>query len=134
MSPLRSTARLGIQRKRVFVPSGSQVLPWTTFAATVPPVTFAWYQRTAAEPEALAPQLPDAISGRRTVCETQTDSFAPIFEYCACAIARISSESSEFAGVGIVPTLALGQQVGAVCNSGPVKVEVEILSQSTWNL
>src|ERR671932_333634 len=135
MSPTRSTARLGIQRKKFFPPSGSHVLPWAAFAATVPPVTFSWYHRTAAFPPVVALQFVFvALSPRCTVCEPQTDSAPPMFEYCACAIARISSESRPLPGVGMSPTLAFGQHVGASCSSGPAKVDVEILSQSAWSL
>ena len=69
-----------------------------------------------------------------TVWATQSDSAPPRFEYCACAIARIASVSAAFAGVDALAGVAFGQQVGASCGCGPVNVEVEILSQSTWNL
>jgi hypothetical protein len=110
-------------------------LPWTTLAATVPPVTLSWYQRTAAAPVVGALQFVFvALSPRRTVCVTQSDSAPPILEYWACAIARIWSVSRLLAGVGALGTFAFGQQVGASWVSGPVKVDVEILSQSTWSL
>src|SRR5919199_3716797 len=135
MSPARSTATLGIQRWKTSLPSGSHVFPCTAFAATVPPFTFSWYQRTAAAPVVGALQVVlVALWPRRTVWATQTDSAPPMFVYCACAIARMSSGSRLFAGVGIGATLAFGQHVGPSWSCGPVRVDVETLSQSTWNL
>src|SRR5437763_13049586 len=132
MSPVRSTARLGTKRKNVFAPSGSKVAPWTTLAATVPPVTLAWYQRTVAFPPVGALQVVFvALTPRWTVWSTQIDSAPARFVYWACAMARIWSVSSEFAGVAALATLAFGQQFGSSWVSGPVKVEVETLSQST---
>src|SRR3954463_8319978 len=134
-SPARSTATLGMNRKNVFAPSGSYDLPWTVFGATVPPVTFAWYQRPVALPVVPALQVVFvALSPRRTVCATQSDSAPARFEYWACAIARIASVSAELAGVDAAGTSAFGQQVGASCVSGPVNVDVETLSQSTFSL
>ena len=65
---------------------------------------------------------------------TQSDSAPPRFEYCACAIARIESVSAELAGVEAFAASSFGQQSGASGASGPVKVEAEMLFQSTWNL
>ena len=105
------------------------------FAATLPPVTLAWYQRTVALPPVVALQVVFvALTLRCTVWSTQSDSAPPRFEYWACAIARIESVSAAFAGVEALDTAAFGQQFGASCVCGPVKVEVETLSQSTWNL
>ena len=56
-----------MKRKNVFAPSGSYVWPWTSLAATVPPVTLIWYQRVAAFPGVVAPQLAVGISPRSTV-------------------------------------------------------------------
>src|SRR5947208_4376581 len=135
MSPTRSTARLGMKRKNVFAPSGSKLEPWTTFAATVPPLTFAWYQRTVAFPPVMALQVVFvALTPRWTVWSTHSDSVPPRFEYWGCAIARIDRVSAAFAGVAALATAALGQQLGASCVNGPVNVDVETLSQSTWNL
>src|SRR4051812_39688174 len=100
MSPARSTARLGMKRKNVFAPSGSNVVPWTRFAATVPPLTFAWYQRTEPVLVFPPPHVAAVNSPRLTVCEAQSDSAPPMLEYCACAIARIPSVSAGLAGVG----------------------------------
>ena len=101
----------------------------------MPPVTFAWYQRTLALPPVAALQFEFvALTLRWTVWSTQSDSAPPRFEYCACAIARIASTSAEFAVVEALAGVAFGQQFGASCVCGPVNVEVEILSQSTWNL
>src|SRR5438093_8592639 len=135
MSPSLSTARAGIQRKNVFAPSGSNVAPWIVFAATVPPVTLSWYQRTVALPPVGALQFVFvALTPRSTVCETHSDWAPPMFVYWFWAIARIPSVSSALAGVATLAGNWFGQQLGASCVSGPVKVEVEILSQSTWSL
>src|SRR3954453_18455310 len=135
MSPTRSTARLGMKRKNVFAPSGSKVAPWTTFAATVPPVTFAWYQRTVALPPVTALQVVFvALTPRWTGGAIQTDSLPPMFEYWACAIARIASTSAALAGVEALAGVAFGQQFGASWICGPLKVEVEMLSQLTLSL
>src|SRR4051794_909552 len=135
MSPTWSTARLGMKRKDVLAASGSHVAPWTTFGATVPPVTFAWYQRTVALPPVTALQVVFvALTPRWTVCETHSDSAPPIFEYWACAIARIASTSALFAGVSALAGVAFGQQFGASWTSGPVNVDVEMRSQSTCSL
>ena len=121
-----------MKRKNVFAPSGSKLWPCTTFAATVPPVTLAWYQRTDALPPVTALQVVFvALTLRWTVCATQSDSAPPRFEYWACAIARIASTSAAFAGVDALAGVAFGQQFGWSCVWGPVNVEVEILSQST---
>ena len=115
-----------MNRYMTFALSGSQVVPWTVLAATVPPVTLSWYQRGAAKPVAFA---------RRTVCEIQSDSAPPIFMYWACTIARIWSTSRALpASEGALGTAAFGQLVALSGVSGPVKVDVEILSQSTCSL
>src|SRR3954451_9079018 len=135
MSPLWSTARLGMNRKKVFAASGSNDWPWTTFEATVPPVTFPWYQRTVALPPVVALHVVlVALTPRCTVCAIQSDSAPPRFEYCACAIARIASTSAAFAVVDAFASVAFGQQFGASWVSGPVNVDVETLSQSTCSL
>ena len=54
--------------------------------------------------------------------------------YWVCAIARMGSTSAAFAGVAALPGEAFGQQLGWSCVNGPVNVDVEGLSQSTWNL
>src|SRR3954453_22781585 len=135
MSPLRSTARLGMNRKNVFAASGSNGWPWTTLGATVPAVTFAWYQRTVALPPVVAWHVVlVALTPPCPVGETQSDSAPPRFEYCACAIARIASTSAAFAVVDAFAGVAFGQQFGASWVSGPVNVDGETLSQSTCSL
>src|SRR4051794_33967389 len=134
MSPTRSTARLGMKRKNVLLASGSNDWPWTTFAATFPPLTFAWYQRMVALLVFVPPQLAGANVPRLTVWSTQSDSAPPMFVYWACAIARIASTSAALAGVDAFVGEVFGQQFGADCVCGPVKVDVDGLSQSTWNL
>jgi hypothetical protein len=57
-----------------------------------------------------------------------------MFEYCAWAIARICCVSRLLPGVGAFGTPAFGQLVAFSGVSGPVKVDVEILFQSTWSL
>src|SRR3954462_16026113 len=99
MSPTRSTARLGMYRKNVLAASGSYDVPWMTFAATVPPVTFAWYQRTVPLLVFAPPHVAVVNSPRFTVWATHSDSAPPMFEYCTCAIARIDNVSALFAGV-----------------------------------
>ena len=127
-----------MKRKNVFAASGSKVVPWTTFAATVPPVTFAWYQRTVALPVVAALQFEFvALSRRRTVWATQSDSAPPMFEYCACAIARIASTSAAFAGVDALGGVAFGQQFGRELRLRPgerrgrdlVPVDVELVDR-----
>src|SRR5262249_58190598 len=82
MSPRWSTARLGMKRKNVFAASGSKLEPWTTFAATVPPVTLAWYQRMVALPPVGALQVVlFALTPRWTVWSTHSDSAPPRFVY-----------------------------------------------------
>src|SRR5215471_7328866 len=127
MLPARSTARLGIKRWMTLALSGSQVVACVNEPATVPPVTFAWYQRGAANPEVFC---------RRTVCGTHSDSVPPILVYWFCTMARICSTSIRFvvSGCGALATLALGQLVAASGTSGPVNVESDSLFQSTWNL
>src|SRR5580765_3887732 len=134
MSPTRSTARAGMKRKNVFAPSGSNDLPWTTLAATFPPVTFAWYQRIVALFVFVPPHVAIVNSPRLTVWSTQSDSAPPMFEYWAWAIARIASTSAAFAVVDALAGVAFGQQLGASCVCAPVNVDVDGLSQSTWNL
>src|SRR4051794_35209111 len=113
MSPRRSTARLGMKRKNVFALSGSKVWPWTTLAATVPPVTFPWYQRIVALPAVGALQVVlVALTPRWTVWATPGDSAPPMFVYWACAIARIASTSAALAGVEAFAGVAFGQQLG----------------------
>src|SRR3954447_4753476 len=131
---MRSTARDGMKRKNVFAASGSKVEAWTRFAATVPPVTFAWYHRIVALLVFLPPQFAVVNSPRFTVWSTQSDSAPPRFEYWACAMALIESVSAELAGVDAFADEAFGQQFGASWVNGPVNVDVETLSQSTRNL
>src|SRR4051812_29911234 len=116
MSPRRSTATLGMNRKNVLAPSGSQVAAWARVGATVLPVTPIWYQRGAAFP---------LRSARRTVWVSQRDSTPPMLLYWFCAIARIGSVSRLLAGVKAFGTLALGHPVAEFGLSGPVKVEVD---------
>src|SRR6516164_653219 len=67
-----------MKRKYVLAPSGSKLEPWTTFAATVPPVTLAWYQRMVAFPPVAALQFVlVALTPRWTVWSTQSDSAPP---------------------------------------------------------
>src|SRR5262245_18206569 len=114
MSPTRSTASAGIQRKNVLAPSGSNVAPWTVFVATVPPVTFSWYQRTVALPPVGALQVVlSALTPRSTVWETHSDSLPPMSVYWFWAIARIASVSSAFPGVETLAGAWFGQQLGA---------------------
>src|SRR4030095_16950296 len=102
-----------MKRKNVFPPSGSNDWPWTTLAATFPPVTFAWYQRIVALPPVGALQVVFvALQPRWPVRATETDSAPPMFVYCACAMARIASTSAAFAGVDALAGVALGQQFG----------------------
>src|SRR5262249_46621137 len=109
--------------------------PWTTLAATLPPVTFAWYHRIVALPPVVALQVVFvALTPRSTVWSIQRDSAPPMFAYWACAIARIESTSAAFAGVDALAGVAFGQQFGWSCVCGPVNVDVDGLSQSTWNL
>src|SRR6478736_1641080 len=111
-----------MKRKNVFAPSGSKLEPWTTLAATVPPVTFAWYQRMVALPPVVALQVVlVALTPRCTVWSTQSDSAPPMFVYCACAIARIVSTSTALAGVAAFAGVTFGQQLGWSCVSGPEK-------------
>src|SRR6266700_3637696 len=132
MSPIRSTASEGMKRKNVFAPSGSKLEPWTTFAATVPPVRLAWYQRMVALPPVGALQFVlVALTPRCTVWSTQSDSAPPMFVYWACAIARMARTSAALAGVDAFAGVAFGQQLGWSSVSGPVNVDVDGLSQST---
>src|SRR4051812_8494666 len=125
MLPARSTARLGMKRCMTSVPSGSQVVPWGRLGATTPPVTLTWYQRAAPAPVALA---------RRTVCVFQSDSTPPKLVYWLCIIARMARTSSAFPPRdGALAGAVDGHEVVASGVSGPVKVESEMLVQSTWN-
>src|SRR5436305_10116682 len=126
MSPARSTARLGMKRLMTLAPSGAQVVACGRLAATVPPVTFTWYQRGAAKP---------VVFCRRTVWVAHSDSTPPRLVYWFCIIARIWRTSRELPPrEGAFATAAFGQLVAARGVSGPVKVEFEIRVQSTWNL
>src|SRR5437588_8166305 len=126
MLPARSRATLGIHRCSTFAPSGSQVAACRMGLATVPPVTFTWYQRGAANPD---------VFPRRTVCETHNDSAPAKFVYWFCTIARFDSESSRVPVPGCgTPAAGLGQLVAEIGMSGPVKVDSDRLFQSTWNL
>src|SRR5262245_55046418 len=109
-----------------FAPSGSQVVACGRLGATVPPVTFTWYHRGAAKPVAFA---------RRTVCVTHNDSAPLMLLYWFCIIARIASVSRLFPpSDGTVAMFAFGQLVAASGVSGPVSVDCEMWSQSTWTL
>src|SRR5436305_5305920 len=115
-SPARSSARLGTQRCRTFAPSGSQVVACGRLAATVPPVTFTWYQRGAAKP---------LVSCRRTVWAVHSDSTPPKFVYWFCIIARTWMGSGPWMlppREGTLARFAFGHLVGAGGWSGPVKV------------
>src|SRR5919198_4527301 len=117
MSPLLSTARLGMKR---FIASGAQVDCWRT-APIDPPVTGSSYQRTCAT----LPPLP-------TVCVSQSDSRPPMFVYWFCIISRYESVSSwlpSFSGTVEGPTLNVETPVSV----GPVNVEFAGVVQSTWN-
>ena len=106
-------------------PSGSHVAAWR-LAATVPPVTFTWYQRGAAKP---------VVFCLRTVCVAHSDSAPPMLVYWFCIIARIWSTSRRCRpATGHSGTLAFGQLVAAMGMSGPVNVDSEMRFQSTWNL
>ncbi len=109
-----------MKRLVMLAASGSQVVPCTRLAATVPPVTFAWYQRGAAVPFTPAP--------RRTVCGIHNDSVPPKFVYWFCTMARIcrTSRSMAVPGCPAFPTFALGQLVAASGVSGPVNVDSEM--------
>ena len=67
---------------------------------------------------------------------THSDSVPPRFVYWFCTIARIcrTSRSVAVPGCAALATAAFGQLVAASGVSGPVKVESEMLFQSTWNL
>ena len=116
-----------MKRLTTFAPSGSHVVPCKVGLATVPPVTFTWYQRGAASPE---------VFPRRTVCDTHNDSAPPRFVYWFCTMVRICRTSRRVAvpGCAALATAALGQLLPLIGTSGPVKVESEMLFQSTWNL
>src|ERR1041385_1847885 len=103
-----------MKRKNVFAPSGSKVAAWTSFAATVPPVTLTWYQRIVALLVFEPPHVAEVNGPRLTGWSIQIDSAPPWFVYCACAIARIESVSAALAGVDAFAGLAFGQHVGAV--------------------
>src|SRR6266850_360072 len=127
MLPPRSNARLGMKRWITFAASGSQVAACGRLGTTVPPVVFTWYQRGAANP---------VVFARRTVCGTHNDSVPPKLVYWFCTIARIASTSRSVAvpDWGALAGVAFGQLVAATGTSGPVKVDSEMLFQSTWNL
>src|SRR5947208_12211752 len=131
--PVRSSARLGMKRFVLFAPSGSHVAACGILAATVPPVTFTWYQRGAATPLGWPVPVTPSL---RTVCGNHNDSVPPKFVYWFCTMARICRASRSVAVPGCPEfwTLALGQLVAAMGVSGPVNVESEMLFQSTWNL
>ena len=74
------------------------------------------------------------MSPALTVWSTQTDSAPLWFVYCACAMALIARTSAALAGVDAFAGVAFGQHSFASCVLAPMKVEVETLSQSTWNL
>src|SRR5258707_1021542 len=134
MLPARSRARLGMKRFVMLAPSGSHVAACGIAPATVPPVTFTWYQRGAAGPLGWLGTLP--TPGRRTVCGTHNDSVPPKFVYWFCTMARIcrTSRSVAVPGCPAFWTLALGQLVAAIGVSGPVKVDSDRVVQSGWNL
>src|SRR5437660_8243079 len=127
MLPARSTPRLGMKRFTMFAASGSHVVVCTVGEATVPPVTLTWYQRGAATPKVFA---------LRTVCGNHNDSVPPKFVYWFCTMARIWRVSSSIVVLGCPAfwTLAFGQLEPVAGISGPVKVDSEMLFQSTWNL
>src|SRR3954453_19050661 len=125
-SPARLRATLGIQRWTTFAASGSHVAACGITGLTVPPVTFTWYQRGAANPE---------VFPRRTVCDAHSDSVPPKFVYWFCTMARFESESSSVAVPGCgTPAAKVGQLEAEIGMSGPGKVDSEMLFQSTWNL
>src|SRR5262245_27297210 len=95
-----------MKRWITLAPSGSQVAACGRFDATVPPLTFTWYQRGAAKP---------VVFCRRTVCGTQSDSLPAKSVYWLCIMARICSTSMSVAvpGCGALATAALGQEVEA---------------------
>src|ERR1044071_4327784 len=109
-----------------FAPSGSHVVAGAMLAATVPPVTFNWYQRGAANP---------VVFPLRTVCVFQSVSTPPRLVYWFCIIARSCRTSRLLPPCdGALGTPAFGQLVAEVGISGAEKVESEMRSQSTWNL
>src|SRR4029450_11103949 len=114
MSPLRFTARLDMKRCITFAASGSHVDACAIAGATVPPVTFTWYQRGAAKP----------LRMRRTVCVAHSDSVPPMFAYWFCIIARICSTSRVLPPCdGAFATPWFGQLVAAIGMSGAVDVD-----------
>src|SRR5919199_1702026 len=119
MSPLLSTARLGMNR---FFESGANVDCCDGDDAIAPPVTGSWYHRTCATFG--VPPLP-------TVCVSQSDSLPPMFVYWFCIISRYVSVSRLlpcFSGTSLGPTL----NVATPTFVGPVKVELAGEAQSTW--
>src|SRR4051812_44555525 len=119
MSPLRSTARLGMKR---LDESGPHVDCWRS-PETAPPVTGSSYQRMRAVFG--VPPLP-------TVCVSQSDSRPFWFVYWFCIISRQASVSRSlpsFSGTsdGPVSTAVMAVFVG------PVKVELAGLAQLTAN-
>ena len=79
----------------MLAPSGSQVAVCNVLAATVPPVTFAWYQRGVVKP----------LVALRTVCVVQSDSVPLMFVYWFRAIARMPRVSRLLAGVAAFGTI-----------------------------
>jgi hypothetical protein len=57
-----------------------------------------------------------------------------MFEYWVWAMALIERVSAALAGVDAFADNEFGQHADAACVVGSVNVEVETLSQSTWNL
>src|SRR5215510_311367 len=115
-----------MKRYMTLAPSGSHVAACGRLPATAPPVTFTWYQRGAAKP---------VVFARRTVCVVHSDSTPARFVYWFCTIARICSTSRLLPpSDGAFGTDAFGQLDDASGTSGPVKVDDEMLFQSTWNL
>src|SRR3954447_8762442 len=120
MSPLLSTARLGMNR---FFVSGDQVDCCRGLAAIAPPVTGSSYQRTCAT--LLVPPLP-------TVWVSHSDSRPFRFVYWFCIInrwLRVSRALPSFSGRVSGPTL----NVEIAVSVGPVNVELAGVPQSRWN-
>src|SRR5947207_11715216 len=119
MSPLLSTARLGMKR---FFESGAHVDCWAGTVAGAPPATGSWYQRTCATFG--TPPLP-------TVCVSQSDSAPLRFVYWFCIISRYESVSRllplRSATLDGPPLkFAIGTFIG------PLRAELPVLAQSTW--
>src|SRR5438552_1898385 len=122
MFPARSTARLGTYR---WVVSGAYVAAWAVAAPTVPPVTVAWYQRRAATPAAV---------GWPTVWTFHSDSMPPRFVYWFCIISRATIVVLLLPPLAVAVTGGLSQAGSAAARKGPVNVDSEGRTQSTWNL